>query len=344
MSDMPRSIWKGAISFGLVNVPVTLYAAERTQELRFNQLDRRTMSRVREKRVDEKSGQEVPYEEIVKGFDTGGGQYVVLTEDDLKRANPKATQTVNIIGFVNADEIDLSYFVKPFYLAPIGSGKKGYALLRAVLRESGRVAIAKVVIRTREHLCAVIARNDVLVLETLRYAYELRDTSELDLPGDDLTELGLTQPEITMAEQLIEAMVTPWDPAAYKDDYRDDLLRVIAEKERIGHVEAVATGQPSDSGEGQVIDIMALLKRSVDEVREAGGENAAAGGSSRAGGKSRTGGTPSGGGARARGAKAQATGKAQAPAKAQAAEEDNAAEEDKAAPKRGGRGGRRRAA
>ena len=341
---MPRSIWKGAISFGLVNVPVTLYAAERTQELRFNQLDRRTMSRVREKRVDEKSGQEVPYEEIVKGFDTGGGQYVVLTEDDLKRANPKATQTVNIIGFVNADEIDLSYFVKPFYLAPIGSGKKGYALLRAVLRESGRVAIAKVVIRTREHLCAVIARNDVLVLETLRYAYELRDTSELDLPGDDLTELGLTQPEITMAEQLIEAMVTPWDPAAYKDDYRDDLLRVIAEKERIGHVEAVATGQPSDSGEGQVIDIMALLKRSVDEVREAGGVNAAAGGSSRAGGKSRTGGTPSGGGARARGAKAQATGKAQAPAKAQAAEEDNAAEEDKAAPKRGGRGGRRRAA
>jgi len=341
---MPRSIWKGAISFGLVNVPVTLYAAERTQELRFNQLDRRTMSRVREKRVDEKSGQEVPYEEIVKGFDTGGGQYVVLTEDDLKRANPKATQTVNIIGFVNADEIDLSYFVKPFYLAPIGSGKKGYALLRAVLRESGRVAIAKVVIRTREHLCAVIARNDVLVLETLRYVYELRDTSELDLPGDDLTELGLTQPEITMAEQLIEAMVTPWDPAAYKDDYRDDLLRVIAEKERTGHVEAVATGQPSDSGEGQVIDIMALLKRSVDEVREAGGENAAAGDSSRAGGKSRTGGTPSGGGARARGAKAQATGKAQAPAKSQAAEEDNAAEEDKAAPKRGGRGGRRRAA
>jgi DNA end-binding protein Ku len=321
MSDMPRSIWKGAISFGLVNVPVTLYAAERTQELRFNQLDKRTMGRVREKRVDEKSGQEVPYEEIVKGYDTGGGQYVVLTDDDLKRANPKATQTVNIIGFVNAAEIDSSYFVKPFYLAPIGSGRKGYALLRTVLRESGRVAIAKVVIRTREHLCAVMARNEVLVLETLRYAYELRDTSELDLPGDDLAELGLSQPEITMAEQLIEAMVTPWDPAAYKDDYREDLLRVIAEKERTGHVEAVATGQPSDSsGGGQVVDIMALLKRSVDEVRETGVESGAAGGTSRAGGAS------SGGGARARGTKAQATDK------------------DKAVPKRGGRGGRRRAA
>jgi len=334
---MPRSIWKGAISFGLINVPVTLYAAERTQELRFNQLDRRTMNRVREKRVDEASGQEVPYEEIVKGFDTGGGQYVVLTDDDIKRANPKATQTVNIIGFVNADEIDLSYFVKPFYLAPIGSGKKGYALLRAVLRESGRVAIAKVVIRTREHLCAVIARNDVLVLETLRYAYELRDTSELDLPGDDLTELGLTPPEITMAEQLIEAMVTPWDPAAYKDDYRDDLLRVIAEKQSTGHVEAVAAGQP-DSGEGQVIDIMALLKRSVDEARAAGGESAAAGGRPRAGNKARTASK-----ARTTG-EARPTGKAQTAGKAQAPEAAQAPKKEKAAPKRAGRGGRRRAA
>ncbi len=285
---MPRSIWKGAISFGLVNVPVTLYAAERQQELRFNQLDRRTMSRVREKRVDEKTGQEVPYEEIVKGYDTGGGRYVVLTEDDLRRANPKATQTVNILGFVNADEIDIGYFVKPFYLAPIGSGRKGYALLRAVLRDSGRVAIAKVVIRTREYLCAVIARGDVLVLETLRYAYELRDTSELDLPEDDLQALGLTKPEITMAEQLIEAMVTPWDPAAYRDEYRDDLLRVIEEKERTGRVEEVAPSEGVGApAEGQVVDIMALLKRSVDQVRGSRGAGAEDDGEARAEGASR---------------------------------------------------------
>jgi DNA end-binding protein Ku len=315
MSDMPRAIWKGAISFGLVNVPVILYAAEKTQELRFNQLDKRTMSRVREKRVDEKTGREVPYEEIVKGYDTGGGQYVVLTADELKRANPKATQTVSILGFVNADEIDLTYFVKPFYLAPIGSGKKGYALLRAVLRDTGRVAIAKVVIRTKEYLCAVVARDDVLVLETLRYAYELRDTAELDLPGDDLKELGLSQPEITMAEQLIEAMVTPWDPAAYKDDYRDDLLRVIEEKERTGQVEAVAAGEPGGAaGEGQVVDIMALLKRSVDEVREAGGGAGAEAGKARSGRGARPGG------------------------------KEKAADKEKAEPKRGGRGGRRRAA
>ena len=270
---MPRSIWKGAISFGLVNVPVGLYSAERQQELRFNQLDRRTMSRVREKRVDEKTGQEVPYEEIVKGYDTGGGRYVVLTEDELKRANPKATQTVNIIGFVSADEIELTYFARPFYLAPIGSGKKGYALLRAVLHDTGRVAVAKVVIRTKEYLCAVVARGDVLVLETLRYAYELRDTSELDLPGTDLDALGLSKPEITMAEQLIEAMTTHWDPQAYRDDYREDLLRVIEEKERTGTIEEVMPGEVAAEGEeGKVVDIMALLKRSVDQVRRTGGE------------------------------------------------------------------------
>ena len=268
---MPRSIWKGAISFGLVNVPVGLYSAERPQELRFNQLDRRTMSRVREKRVDEQTGQEVPYEEIVKGYDTGGGRYIVLSEDELKRANPKATQTVNIIGFVSADEIDLTYYARPFYLAPIGSGKKGYALLRAVLRETGRVAVAKVVIRTKEYLCAVVAHDDVLVLETLRYAYELRDTSELDLPVADLDALGLSKPEITMAEQLIEAMATRWDPEAYRDTYRDDLLRVIEEKERTGAIEEVTAGEAAGGAEeGKVVDIMALLKRSVDQVREAG--------------------------------------------------------------------------
>ena len=268
---MPRSIWKGAISFGLVNIPVALYSAESRRELRFNQLDRRTMTRVRERRVDEQTGREVPYEEIVRGYDTGDGNYVVLDDDDFRRANPKATQAIGIIGFVNADEIDITYFDKPYYLAPVGTGKKGYALLRAVLRDTGRVAIAKVVIRTREYLCAVIPRGEVMVLELLRYAYELREPSELEVPGDDLEALGLTQPEITMAEQLVAAMITPWQPADYRDEYREDILRVIEEKQsHPGAVAPVATG--GDTGEGQVVDIMALLRRSVEEVRGAGGE------------------------------------------------------------------------
>jgi len=240
---MPRSIWKGAISFGLVNIPVALYSAESRRELRFNQLDRRTMSRVREKRVDEASGQEVPYEEIVKGYDTGGGHYVVLTEDDFRRANPKATQSIDIEGFVNADEIDLTYFDKPYYLGPVGSGKKGYALLRQVLLRTGRVAIAKVVIRTKEYLCAVVPRDGVMVLEILRFAYELRDPAEIDVPGDDLKELGVNDAEVTMAEQLVNAMVKPWDPEEYRDEYRDDLLQMIEEKE--AHPEAVAEATPA---------------------------------------------------------------------------------------------------
>ena len=271
---MPRSIWKGAISFGLVNIPVALYSAESRRELRFNQLDRRTMTRVHERRVDEETGREVPYEEIVRGYDTGGGNYVVLDDDDFRRANPKATQAIAIIGFVHADEIDITYFDKPYYLAPVGTGKKGYALLRAVLQQTGRVAIAKVVIRTREYLCAVIPRGEVMVLELLRYAYELREPSDLEVPGADLEALGLTQPEITMAEQLVAAMVAPWQPESYRDEYRDDLLRVIEEKQ--SHPEAVtpvATG--GGAGEGQVVDIMALLRRSVEEVRGAGGEAAA---------------------------------------------------------------------
>jgi len=267
---MPRSIWKGAISFGLVNIPVGLYSAESRQELRFNQLDRRTMSRVREKRVDEQTGNEVPYEEIVRGYDTGGGNYVVLTENDFRRANPKATQSISIQAFVNADEIDITYFDKPYYLAPMGSGKKGYALLRRVLRETGRVAIAKVVIRTKEYLCAVVPRGDVMVLEILRFAYELRDPSELDVPQDDLKELGVSEAEVTMAEQLVGAMVKSWDPEEYRDEYRDDLLQVIEEKE--AHPEAVAEVQPAGvPGEGKVVDIMALLRRSVEEVRATSG-------------------------------------------------------------------------
>jgi DNA end-binding protein Ku len=270
---MPRSIWKGAISFGLINIPVNLFSAESRQELRFNQLDKRTMTRVREKRVNEQTGAEVAYDDIVRGYDTGGGNYVVLNDEDFKQANPKATQAVNIIGFVNADEIDITYFDKPYYLAPIGSGKKGYALLRSVLHETGRVAIAKVVIRTREYLCAVFARGDVMVLEILRFAYELRDPSELDVPGEDLEALGLSRPEITMAEQLVEAMVKPWNPEEYRDDFRDDLLRVIEEKQSSGQAEAITPAQPSGvPGEGKVVDIMALLRRSVEEVRATGGD------------------------------------------------------------------------
>jgi DNA end-binding protein Ku len=265
---MPRSIWKGAISFGLVNIPVALYAAESRQELRFNQLDKATGHRVRMHRVDEETGQEVDWQDIVRGYDTGGGSYVVLSDADLENANPKATQTVDILGFVKAGEIDVTYFDKPYFLGPVGSGKKGYALLRDVLRSTDRVAIATVVIRTKQYLAAVFARGPVMVLEILRYAYELREPSEVDVPGDDLEVLGITKPEIAMAQQLVDAMTEPWEPAKFRDTYRDDLLRLIEEKAKSGEPAAAApAAQEKAAGEGKVVDIMALLKRSIAEAR-----------------------------------------------------------------------------
>jgi DNA end-binding protein Ku len=264
---MPRSIWKGAISFGLVNIPVALYAAESRQELRFNQLDKETGHRVRMHRVDEETGREVDWQDIVRGYDTGGGSYVVLSDADLENANPKATQTVDILGFVKAGEIDVAYFDKPYFLGPVGSGKKGYALLRDVLRATDRVAIATVVIRTKQYLAAVFARGPVMVLEILRYAYELREPSDIDVPGDDLEALGLTRPEIAMAQQLVDAMTEAWQPGKYRDTYRDDLLRLIEEKAKSGEPEATApVAKERVAGEGKVVDIMALLKRSIAEA------------------------------------------------------------------------------
>jgi DNA end-binding protein Ku len=266
---MPRSIWKGAISFGLVNIPVALYAAESRQELRFNQLDRSTGHRVRMHRVDEETGQEVDWQDIVRGYDVGDGHYVVLSDDDIASANPKASQTVDILGFVKADEIDVAYFDKPYYLGPIGSGKKGYALLRDVLRATERVAIATVVIRTKQYLAAVFARGPVMVLEVLRYAYELREPADIDVPGDDLEALGLKKPEIAMAQQLVDAMTETWRPEEYRDTFRDDVLRMIEEKAASGAPAATAPGvNERPAAEGQVVDIMALLKRSIAEAGE----------------------------------------------------------------------------
>lgn len=275
---MPRSIWKGAISFGLVNIPVALYAAESRQELRFNQLDKATGHRVRMHRVDEETGQEVDWQDIVRGYDTGDGHYVILSDDDIASANPKASQTVDILGFVKADEIDVAYFDKPYYLGPIGSGKKGYALLRDVLRATERVAVATVVIRTKQYLAAVFARGPVMVLEVLRYAYELRDPADIDVPGDDLAALGLKKPEIAMAQQLVDAMTETWEPQQYRDTFRDDVLRLIEEKAASGApaVTAAVAEEPL-AGKGKVVDIMALLKRSIAEAQGPQGADEAAG-------------------------------------------------------------------
>jgi DNA end-binding protein Ku len=266
---MPQAIWKGSIRFGLVNIPVAVYPAEESDELSFTLLDRRDLSPVGYQRINKASGEEVPWSEIVKGYEYEDGEYVVLGDEDFKRANPEATQTVDIVAFVDASQIDPMYFDRPYYLAPIKGGEKGYALLREALAASGKVGVAKVVLRTREHLAAVIPRGRALVLELLRFPHELRDAGELDLPKAGLEDAGVTKREIEMAEKLVEGMVEEWDPTQYKDDYRNDLMARIDEKIEKGETEVIAEPEEEEEGErkgAEVIDIMDLLKRSLEKT------------------------------------------------------------------------------
>ena len=269
---MPRAIWKGSITFGLVNIPVGLYSAETRDEIHFKMLDKKTMSPIHYKRVSEESGKEVAWDDIVRGYEFSPGQYVVLSDEDLKRAAPEATQTIDIVDFVDLEEISPLYFDKPYYLGPDKKGSKAYALLREVLRRTNKVGVAKVVIRTRQYLAAVVARGEVLTLELLRFAHELRDASELDVPKG---KEGVSERELDMAERLVEGMVDAWDPEKYKDDYRRDLMKTIEERVEAGQLEASPEPAPKPQRRGDnVVDLMALLKRSVE-----------AGGSSRGGAK-----------------------------------------------------------
>jgi DNA end-binding protein Ku len=266
---MPRELWKGAIQFGLVHIPVSLFPAEERQELSFTMLDRRDMQPVGYKRFNKTTGDEVAYEQIVKGYELDEGHFVTLEKEDFKRANVEATQTVDIVGFIERESLAPYFFESPYYLAPGKHGDKGYALLRETLVRTGRVGIATVVIRTREHIAALYAVDNVLVLNTLRYASELRNPGELKVP-DDLARVKVTPRELDMAERLVEDMAVEWDPTKYHDTYRDDLLKLIEEK-AAGKVRK-APKAAKEPASADVIDFAALLERSL-----AGGKRTKAG-------------------------------------------------------------------
>lgn len=270
---MPRVIWKGSISFGLVHVPISLYSAEeRGQEIHLSMLDSRDMSPVGYKRINKTTGEDVAWDHIVKGYEYEKGDYVVLGEEDFREANVEATQTVEIVDFVSPDEIPLIYFDRPYYLEPLKKGEKGYALLRETLRRTERVGIAKVVLRAREHIAALLPYRDALVLNLLRYAYELRDVDDLKLPGSDLSELRISDKELAMAERLVEDMAVSWEPGKYRDDYHDDLMRLIEQKISAGATKTVASsGKSRPAGRtADVVDLMSLLKKSVEEKERSG--------------------------------------------------------------------------
>ena len=267
---MARGLWKGAISFGLVNVPVELFSAEkRSSELDLTMLDKRDLAPVGYKRYNKSTGEDVPWAEIVKGYEYEDDKYVVLSDEDFRRANVEAARTVDIQAFVDLKDIPPLFFETPYYLAPGKRGEKAYALLRDAMKKSGKAGIASVVIRTRQYLAAVIAQDDVLVMDTLRYAGEIRALEELGLPAAALHARASAK-EIDMALRLIEDMSEKWQPEKFKDTYSEDLMARIEEKIRKGQTEEIT---PPEKGEkapasAEVIDLMALLKRSVGKRQD----------------------------------------------------------------------------
>lgn len=258
---MPRAIWKGSISFGLVNIPIGLYPATRREELKFRLLRKSDLSPVNYKRVAEKDGKEVPWNEIVKGYEYEKGKYVVLKEEDFERVDLEATQTVDIQDFVDQEEIDPMYFYKPYYLEPQKGGDKAYALLRDALKDSGKVGIAKVVIKTRQYLAGVKPEDSTLVLELMHFADELADPEKLHVPKK--TDVG--KREMNMAKSLIDSMSSKWNPEKYKDDYREALMEVIEEKVESGgkEIEEKPRKAPKPT---KVIDLVSVLKKSLDQT------------------------------------------------------------------------------
>lgn len=275
---MARALWKGAISFGLVTIPVGLVSAEdKGSEIAFHNLDSKTMTRVRQKRVAESSGEEVPWDDIVKGYEYSRGQYVVLEPEEIEAANPKATHTIDIVAVVCRDCIDPPYFNKPYYIVPETAGRKPYALLREALRKNNQVAVARVVMRTRQYLAALFPEGDALVLDLLRYADELKAATDLDLPSSDLGEVGVTDKEVALAEQLIGALVEDWEPEKYTDTYRNDLLDLIKTKVEEGGKTITSMPGKEAAPTAEVVDIMDLLRKSV-EAAEGGAAPKAKGG------------------------------------------------------------------
>jgi DNA end-binding protein Ku len=265
---MPRELWKGAIRFGLVHVPVGLYPAEQGEELSFTMLDRRDLQPVGYKRYNKATGDEVPYDQIVKGYEYEDGRYVTLEKEDFKRANVEASQTIDIVGFVDAGDIPPYYYEAPYYTAPAKHGEKGYALLRETLERTHKVAIANVVIRTRQHLAMLYPLENHLILNTLRYQDEIRPAEDIDVPKD--LHAAKVQPnELKMAERLIEDMTMKWDPGEYHDTYRDDLMKMIEEK-AAGHVKAAPKSKRAPR-EAEVIDFASLLEKSL-AARKRGGD------------------------------------------------------------------------
>lgn len=260
---MPRTIWKGAVSFGLVHIPVALVPATTRQGIDFDWLDKRSMDRVGYKRINKTTGEDIDSENIVKGVEYEKGHYVVISDDEIKGAHPKATQTVDIVAFVDAKDISFLYIDTPYYLTPDRRGEKVYALLRETLIQTGKVGIANVVLRNKQHLAVVMPLGKALVMNTLRWADEVRGVEYLELK-DEALDPDLAERELDMAKRLVEDMTEKWKPEQYKDTFQDQIMELVEKKARQGKLEAVGGPEEAvDRRSADVIDLTELLKRSL---------------------------------------------------------------------------------
>lgn len=262
--NMSRMIWKGAISFGLVHVPVQLFPATRSENVSFHLLDKRSMDPVGYRQINKRTGKDVPREQIVRGYEYEKEKYVVLSDDEIRAANPESTQTVDILAFVDAPAISFLYLETPYFLAPDRKGEKVYALLREALKASGKIGVASVVMHNKQHLAALVPLGPVLALNTLRWADEIRPVSELTLPPEDAKKAGVTARELDMAKKLIDDMSEDWNPERYHDTFRDDVLELVERKIREGKTEEIETPEePRPRRSADILDLSELLRRSL---------------------------------------------------------------------------------
>lgn len=266
---MARPIWNGAISFGLVSIPVKLYSATVDRAVRFHQIDSRSGSRVRQKRVSEADGAEVPYEEIVKGYELSSGKYITITDDELAALDPKASRTIDLIEFVALESIDPIYYDSAYYLAPDPATAKPYKLLLSAMADAGKVGIATFVMRGKERLCALRADDDKLVLSTMRYADEIREVDEIE-QLDAVADVELSDKEVAMAGQLIASLDADFDPTRFHDSYREKVQELVSRKQDGDESIFEATEPVEDN---KVIDLMAALEASVADAKTARGRH-----------------------------------------------------------------------
>lgn len=270
---MPRTIWKGAVSFGLVHIPVSLMPATVQRGIDFDWLDKRTLDPVGYKRINKATGEEIESENIVRGVEFEKDRYVVLGEEEIRAAYPESTQTVDIVAFVKAQDIPMLYLDTPYYLAPERRGGKAYALLRRALEETGRLALANVVMHTKQHLAVVVPLGDVLVLNTLRWGNEVRSVDEIDL-GEDAVDPRFGARELDMARRLVEEMSEDWEPAQYREEFTEKIMALVERKAQQGKLETVGPVEKAPEEGAEIINLAELLKRSLGKrAQKANGQS-----------------------------------------------------------------------